>query len=133
VPGFPGRRLARGGGLGVGAGDVAAAGDAAVEAGSVFHGVAVAQGLVSLVVADDEGVGVVVDHGVLVLQQLAGGGERDGDAGEPGRGGCGRDRAAGGGAGDGPAVVKVWLRRSPLKWESVAGGVVNRVQHRIVT
>jgi len=82
-------------------------------------------------VADDEGVGIVVDHGVLVLQQLAGGGERDGDAGEPGRGGCGRDRAAGGGAGDAPAVVKVFAqggrgvggRECCLKFDEVVDAV----------
>jgi hypothetical protein len=59
--------LAELGSLLVGAGDVAAAGDAPVEAWHVPGLVAVAEGLVALVVAQDEGVRVVVDHRVLVL------------------------------------------------------------------
>ena len=101
------RALAELGGLLVGAGDVAAAGDAAVEAGRVPHPVAVAEGPVALVVAEHEGVRVVVDHGVLVLQQLAGAGEGDGGADEAGRLGGGPDGAAGRGPGDAAAVLEV--------------------------
>src|SRR5689334_5100369 len=61
------RAVAERGGLLAGAGDVAAAGDAPVEAGRVPPPVAVAQGPVPLVMTQDERMRVAVNHCVLVL------------------------------------------------------------------
>ena len=121
------RAVAELGGLLVGAGDVAAAGDAVVEAGGVLDPVAVAEGPVSLVVAEQEGVRVVVDHGVLVRQQLAGAGEGDRGAGEAGRRGGGLDGAAGCGPGDAAAVFEVVVQAGDGVGDRAGGLEVDEV------
>lgn len=81
--------VAEPGGVAVGTDDAAAAGDALVEAGRVPDAVTVAERLGSFVVAEQEGFGVVVDHGVFVGEESAGG-----QRGDPGAGAA---RGAGGG------------------------------------
>lgn len=73
--------------MAVGAGDVATAGNAVVQARGVLDAVAVAEGLDPFVVAEDERLRVVEDHGVFVRDQSASGRWGDGRALEPR--GCG--------------------------------------------
>ena len=115
------------GGLLVGAGDVAAAGDAVVQAGGVLDSLAVAEGPVPLVVAEHEGMRVVIDHGVLVRQQLAGAGEGDGGAGEAGGRGGGLDGAAGGGPGYAAAVSEVVVQGRDGVGDRAGGLKVDKV------
>ncbi|WP_413754904.1 hypothetical protein [Streptomyces sp. MMBL 11-3] len=93
------------GGVLVGADGVCAGGDALVEAGGVLE-VAVAQGSVALVDAQQQRVRVVVDGQLGVGEDLSGLPCGDDGAGVLGCSGGGLDCPAGGGPGDAQAVLE---------------------------
>ncbi|MEV7856485.1 hypothetical protein [Streptomyces sp. NPDC088183] len=95
------------GGVLIGADDVAAAQNAVVQAGGVLGTAAVAERLGAFVMAEQECLGIIEDHGVFVVQQAAGGGGGDDGAREAWALGGGLDGVPCSGAGDPSTAFEV--------------------------
>ncbi|MFF5650830.1 hypothetical protein ACFY8N_20725 [Streptomyces collinus] len=91
----------------VGADDVAAAGHAAIKPWGMAHAGAAAQGLFPLVVAQQERLRVVVQHGVVISEEAAGGGGVDDGALKARGAGGGLDGAPGGRSGEAATGLEV--------------------------